>query len=239
VGGASSVHPLAVSSVPKDYRASMSSSFATPEATMSRLPAWVAYDRKVLRFSGYFKEAVHASAAESWRARKCLIYYYLEDDSMHIAEPRVENSGIPQGVLVKRHRIPREGSNAFLTVDDLAIGAELAIYGRVFRLTDADAFTRAFYAQNGVQLAEGEETPADPFSRKQTSHAHTHHKLMNPLKTFMEASLGKQMHGGIEATQKFLQNDGQLRHPSALSTVLIRSQNDAGRSPAVRCSSSL
>jgi hypothetical protein len=210
VGSQSSVHPLAISSVPKDYRDAMDSKFATPEATMSRLPAWVAYDRKVLRFSGYFKEAVHASSAENWRVRKCLVYFYLEDDSMHIAEPKVENSGIPQGVFVKRHRIPKEQNNSFYTVDDLFIGAELPIYGRVFRLTDCDSFTRSFYKQNGVELSEPEQVPVDPFSKKQTSHAHSHHKLMNPLKTFMEASLGKPMHAGIDATQKFLQNDGRV-----------------------------
>src|SRR5690348_10120278 len=88
VGSSSSIHPLAITNVPKDYRDSMDSKFATPEATMSRLPAWVAYDRKVLRFSGYFKEAVHASSHETWRTRKCLVYFYLEDDSMHIAEPK-------------------------------------------------------------------------------------------------------------------------------------------------------
>lgn len=208
--GASAVHPLAISSVPKDYRASLDSQFATPAATMSRLPAWVAYDRKVLRFSGYFKESVHASASESWRARKCLVYFYLEDDSMHIAEPKVENSGIPQGVFVKRHRIPKEGSNQFYTVDDLAIGAELAIYGRVFRLTDADAFTRSFYATNGVTLGESELVPQDSFSKKQMSHVHPHNKMMNPLKTFMEAALGKAMHAGVDATQKFLQHDGRV-----------------------------
>lgn len=210
VGSQSGIHPLAISSVPKDYRESMDSKFATPAATMSRLPAWVAYDRKVLRFSGYFKESVHASSAETWRVRKCLVYFYLEDDSMHIAEPKVENSGIPQGVFVKRHRIPKEQTNAFYTVDDLFIGAELPVYGRVFRLTDCDSFTRAFYAQNGVELSEAELMPIDPFSKKQTSHAHSHHKLMNPLKTFMEASLGKPMHAGIDATQKFLQNDGRV-----------------------------
>jgi hypothetical protein len=177
---------------------------------MARQPSWVAYDRKVLRFSAYFKESVHASSQETWRARKCLIYFYLEDDSMHIAEPKVENSGIPQGVFVKRHRIPREGTNSFYTVDDLAIGAELPIYGRVFRITDADAFTRAFYQQNGVQLGPGEQTPLDPFSAKQTSTVTSHHKQMNPLKTFMEASLGKAMQAGVDATQKFLQNDGRV-----------------------------
>lgn len=205
------IHPLAISSVPRDYAPSLSAKLATPEATMSRLPAWVAYDRKVLRFSGYFKEAVHASSAEQWRLRKCLVYLYLEDESMHIAEPKIENSGIPQGVFVKRHRIPKEGQpGQFYSVDDLRIGAELPIYGRVFRLTDCDSFTRSFYAANGVELGAPEETPLDSFARKQTSQPKSHHKLMNPLKTFMEARLGKPMHAGIEETQKFLQNDGKV-----------------------------
>ena len=26
---------------------------------------------------------------------------------MHVAEPKMENSGIPQGVFIKRHRIPK------------------------------------------------------------------------------------------------------------------------------------
>jgi hypothetical protein len=27
--------------------------------------------------------------------RKCILYFYLEDDTIHIIENRVENSGIP------------------------------------------------------------------------------------------------------------------------------------------------
>jgi hypothetical protein len=50
----------------------------------------------VLRFYGYFKEAVVESNMENHRIRKVIIYYYLEDDSMHVAEPRQDNSGIPQ-----------------------------------------------------------------------------------------------------------------------------------------------
>tara|TARA_B110001452_G_scaffold43255_2_gene33122 strand:- start:2096 stop:2986 length:891 start_codon:yes stop_codon:yes gene_type:complete len=59
-------------------------------------PAWVAFDRKVLRFDCYFKESVHESRLENYRIRKCVLYYYLEDDSMHVSEPKCENSGIPQ-----------------------------------------------------------------------------------------------------------------------------------------------
>lgn len=51
---------------------------------------------QVLRFYGFFKESVVESNIENHRIRKVVLYYYLEDDSMHIAEPRQDNSGIPQ-----------------------------------------------------------------------------------------------------------------------------------------------
>jgi hypothetical protein len=30
----------------------------------------------------------------------------LDDDSVHIIEPRIINSGIPQGIFLKRHKLP-------------------------------------------------------------------------------------------------------------------------------------
>ena len=50
----------------------------------------------MLRFFGYFKEAITESNMENFRVRKVVLYYYLEDGSMHVAEPREDNSGIPQ-----------------------------------------------------------------------------------------------------------------------------------------------
>lgn len=174
------------------------------------VPSWVALDRKVLRFYGYFKEAVFSSPSENFRVRKCIVYYYLEDDSLHIAEPKIENSGIPQGVFIKRHRVPK-ASGEFVGVPDLAIGADLALYGRHFHLYDCDAFTRAFYESNGRPLGEPEEAPLDPFTKKNTVKTTSHNKLMHPHKEFMEASLGKSMYGtDIEGTQKFLRNDGKV-----------------------------
>lgn len=210
VKGLTATHNLSVGPLARDYKDAVDSKTSTPESVMSKLPAWVAYDRKVLRFFGYFKEAVHASSQENWRVRKCVLYYYLEDDSLHIAEPKVENSGIPQGVFVKRHRVPKPSSNEYVGVTDLFIGAELPIYGRVFRLVDCDQFSREFYQANGVDLGQVESYPLDAFTKKHTVRPTTHHKLMNPLKEYMEASLGKPMHAGVEATQKFLINDGKV-----------------------------
>lgn len=34
---------------------------------------------------------------EQYRIRKCDILFYLEDDTVQVNEPRMDNSGIPQG----------------------------------------------------------------------------------------------------------------------------------------------
>lgn len=51
---------------------------------------------QVLRFYGYFQEAVTESNIENHRVRKVVLYYYLADDSIQVAEPKQDNSGIPQ-----------------------------------------------------------------------------------------------------------------------------------------------
>lgn len=60
----------------------------------------------VMQFDAYFKEAVDESPLENHRVRKCKILVYLEDSSVQIDECRQENSGMPQGTMVKRHQIP-------------------------------------------------------------------------------------------------------------------------------------
>ena len=52
---------------------------------------------QVLKFNAYFKQTVHESQNEYYRVRPVDIYYYLEDDSIAVIEPHVENSGMPQG----------------------------------------------------------------------------------------------------------------------------------------------
>ena len=52
---------------------------------------------QVLRFYAYFQESVHEQRQEQYRIRRCIILYYLEDDTVQVNEPRVENAGIPQG----------------------------------------------------------------------------------------------------------------------------------------------
>jgi len=202
----------ATSVLPNDFADTVGAKYTSSNAQLnnvSSLPAWVAYDRKVLRFYAYFKEAVFSSPVEDRRIRKCVVYYYLEDDSVHVAEPKVENSGIPQGVFIKRHRIPK-ANQEFVNLNDLVIGNNLSLYGRNFHLYACDGFTRAFFEETGGQQPEAEVVPADAFSKKHTTEVGTFKKLMHPMKEFMEAALGKQMGLNIQSTQKFLKNDGNV-----------------------------
>jgi len=204
---------LTINQVPEDFKEDMMKSSKVFAATQSGMPAkqpqWIKYDRMVLRFFAYFKESVHASQLENYRVRKCVIYFYLEDGSLHIAEPRIENSGIPQGVFVKRHRVPK-ADGTVLGLEDLYVGAELSLYSRVFRIVDADDFTRMFYEKElGAKLGNKEEYPLDPFTKKQTTKPAHFHKMMHPMKLFMEASKGKFI-SQISSTKQFLDYDGKV-----------------------------
>ena len=50
----------------------------------------------MLRWYGYFKEAVPESPNENFRVRSIVICYYLADDTAEVVEPRIVNSGLWQ-----------------------------------------------------------------------------------------------------------------------------------------------
>lgn len=100
---------------------------------------------QVLKFDAYFQEDVPMSTEEHYRIRQVNIYYYLEDDSMSVMEPVVENSGIPQGKLIKRQRLTKNDQGDHYHWKDLNRGINLTIYGRTFRVVDCDRFTQVQY----------------------------------------------------------------------------------------------
>ena len=51
----------------------------------------------MLRFDAYFKQTVHESPNEYYRIRDVKIYYYLEDDSISVVEPVLENRWVYPG----------------------------------------------------------------------------------------------------------------------------------------------
>lgn len=168
-------------------------------------PSFIANDKKVLRFGGFFLEAVHESNYENYRVRKCEVMYYLEDNTIQITEPKVENSGILQGNFIKRHRIPmpecdQQGNLQFFSYHHLNVSRELTFYGRTFHLITADPFTRQFYNTQGVVVPQDEDVPRDAYTEIRKAHMSretgqdpdaNYGKKQYPMKEFMEATLGK------------------------------------------------
>ncbi|GAQ78061.1 hypothetical protein KFL_000070310 [Klebsormidium nitens] len=127
------------------------------------VPVWVKNDRQVLRYYCYFKESVTDRREENFRVRKCTIYYYLEDGSIHIGEPKQDNSGISQGTFLKRHVIQKDGGGE-VGIEDLLVGSEITLYGRVFHITACDSFTRRFLECAGLPAPEDEGFPDEPIT---------------------------------------------------------------------------
>jgi hypothetical protein len=174
------------------------------------LPAWDALDRHVLRFYGYFREAVCESNMENNRVRRVIIYYYLDDDTMQIGETRVDNSGIPAGNLIRRHRIPKsDGSDEHIKADDIVVGMQLTIYGKTIKVIDCDSFTRRYAIENGFEQGDALPVPDDNFAIALANAKNV--KAVKPRsyeKIYREAIIG----GGHINTdmQQFMENDRKV-----------------------------
>lgn len=129
-------------------------------------PAWLKHDKQVLRFYGYYQESVVERADENSRYRHLAFMFFMEDGTLRISEPRVENSGITQGSFLRRHRVPRDDGKGFIGPDDFNCGQEISIYGRTYHISGCDRFTRWFYEQNGIELNEDEELVEDRWQQK-------------------------------------------------------------------------
>ncbi|NWX16210.1 EFHC1 protein, partial [Aegotheles bennettii] len=136
------------------------------------VPAHVAFDKKILKFDAYFQEDVPLSQAEPYRIHQVGIYYYLEDDSMTVIEPVVQNSGLQQGKLLKRHRVPKNDQGEHYHWKDLNRGMNITMYGRTYRIVNCDPFTQVFLESQGIELNPPEEMAFDPYTEMQRMPVH-------------------------------------------------------------------
>jgi hypothetical protein len=189
-------------------------------------PNWVTLNEKVLRFQGYCEEEVQDSQIETRRVRKIELFYYIEDDSLQVSEPRQANSGMPQGLVVKRHRVPHPNPNSpdrlvhttelppgsalalkrtplaprYHTYRDFQIGKPVVLYGRSYMLTDADPWTQEFYAETlGSPLAAPQPVPADPYQEQRKLYERDEDRPANRTRDAFTKYMESRM--GIKATR--------------------------------------
>ncbi|KAL2608705.1 hypothetical protein R1flu_027278 [Riccia fluitans] len=135
---------------------------ACTDKTSGAQPQWLKYDKRVLRFYAYFKEGIGERRDENMRVRKCTLYYYLADGTVHIGEPRQDNSGIPQGIFLKRLKVPN-GQGGLIGIEDFVCGKDILIFGHRFHIVSCDIFTRRFLLKHGYDMGTEEVTyPGEP-----------------------------------------------------------------------------
>lgn len=172
----------------------LNKSRSLPYMSLEGLPSFVTNDTTVCSYSAYFLEK---GDGETVSARKVQMKLFLEDNSIQIIEPKVENSGIFQGKFLKRHqifkpttRIPSGNNSGTLmyTISDFYAGAELDIYNRIYTIVDCDLATKMHYTKLGLTFGTPISYPDnvyDPSRRPGLSSS-----SMRTTKTKARAKLG-------------------------------------------------
>ncbi|CAD1474825.1 unnamed protein product, partial [Heterotrigona itama] len=113
------------------------------------IPHYVLFAQKCLCFKAFFRQGVFNSPDEHFRIRYVNIIYYLEDNTVCVIEPTIDNAGFQQGKLVRR------------------------IYGVVYHIIDCDLFTREYLNSQGIDVGDKEEPPIDPYTELRTNKQRT------------------------------------------------------------------
>ena len=126
------------------------------------------------------------------------ILFYLEDDSVQVCEPKTVNSGIPQGSLIRRHRIIKQDATngQHFTVNDFNVGQQVTFYGKTFKIVGCDTFTQEFLSKLNIQVPENSEFPSDPYELKRQ-------ELMSRMKATRPVERNFTL-------KKFLENDRRV-----------------------------
>eukprot|EP00760_Papus_ankaliazontas_P021836 PhM_4_TR18747/c0_g1_i1/m.1437 len=167
----------------------------------------------VLRFLAYFKESVPEGANENVRVRRVAIVYHDTDKTLLVREANQLNSGMSQGVLVRRQKVYKPGSEECYAPSDFYLGAEVVCHGVTFCIVDMDERTRKFYGNVPEQALPWPEE--DIYNASTIPRAMTH-KPKKQISTVdmdqrrqMEfaaaGSMSKHHPDDVRAAQQFLQ----------------------------------
>jgi len=173
-------------------------------------PDWIKFDRCVLRYLCFSKEAITGSPIENYRLRKFILKYFLEDKTVEMTELIDDNSGMVGGTFFKRQQLKVDDRRHVSPDEDLRCGSNIEVYSRVFRIVAMDEFTCAFYEQCKLDQGTEEPIPDDPFTHR--NQAPTHRREL-PLEIIREKALVNVLCGGTDLNRKvkqFIEKGGKI-----------------------------
>jgi hypothetical protein len=125
-----------------------------------------------------------------------------------ITEKKQVNSGTPQGTFLKRQMVLKGdqpiGQQAAYGIEDFMVGDSINIYGRNYKLTDADQYTREFFINLGQCQPEAIEIPTDSFTKSLVKPTP---KKDAAMLDYLEHTLGG---GRVKSQKQFLDNDRKV-----------------------------
>jgi hypothetical protein len=181
----------------------------------------------VLRFFAYFKQSLTEASAETHRVLFVRICYYAEDDTVMIEEGKQRNSGMPQGVLLRRMRVENPAAEA--------LGATCQISIVFFRKTQVDFILHFFMVDKTIEIWQvlppnSSRVAVSKFLKKTrlkkpgTSEFYTHQRTCSSGKQsiFLEACSSYMMQTGLQGIGMMRRSGHAIgrRSRSMISTVL-------------------
>ncbi|XP_061712328.1 EF-hand domain-containing protein 1-like [Cydia pomonella] len=204
------------------------------------VPHWVHYDKRCLNFTAFFKQPVYENPNEAFRVRVVNIVYFIEDDTITVMEPRVKNSGLWQGRMIKRGKIPKNDLGEFWHWKDLDVGKDICMFGKVFHTVSCDLFTKEWLESQGIELSKEEELPVDQYTQRErwktVPTPHREAKKEDRLRRYLEYD-GKVLAFDVYWDNRDAEN-GELTHYKLLyflqdDTISIKELHDGrgGKEP--------
>lgn len=132
---------------------------ALPYSNIGKAPSFVTNNDQMCNFTAYFVEQVPENLDESTRVRVVDITVYVVDEAIEIREPRIANSGLNQGKLVKKNRFLKPNSDEYYGLADFKAGGTLRLFKRDYTILKCNDFTLEYLAGLGVDFGEALPIP--------------------------------------------------------------------------------
>jgi hypothetical protein len=139
---------------------------------------------------------------------RCARIFYYPDGSVEITEPWEENTGLPQGYLMRR-QVPLKADGSYYMPSDFQCGRDMYFDDRMYRVVSASKATKAYFHCAGLNIGVDEPVPLDAHAMRRKE-ARDFAAQPTSLYVTKEKTLTHVRNGGVEldrGCKQFLQHD--------------------------------